>query len=150
MKKGAFLAVLGLLIIALAAVSGCGGGDETSSLTKAEFTKQANAACKEHASERDELFKSVSATIKPSEVTKADQEKLISDVLIPPYEKNIESIEDLGAPEGDEKEVEALIKAMQSSVDKVEANPLVALRTTIQFAGANSLAAKYGLNDCVV
>lgn len=150
MKKGAFLAVAGLLIVALLAVAGCGGGDETTSLTKAEFTKQANAACKEHSKERDELFKKVSNELDPSEVTRKDQEMLISEVLLPPYEKNIESLESLGAPEGDEKEIEALIEAMEGSVEKVEAQPLVALRTTSQFAEPNALAKNYGLDDCVL
>lgn len=149
MKKGTFLAVSGLLIIVLLAVAGCGGGDDDE-LTKAEFVKQGNAACKESKTEQQQLFQTVSKSIKPSEVTKADQEKLVTEVLIPPYEKNIETLDDLGAPAGDEEEVEAIIKAMESSIDKVEANPLVALRTTLQFAGANSLAAKYGLTDCVV
>jgi hypothetical protein len=147
-EKGAVPGVLSLLVVALL-VAGCGGSGDTA-LTKAEFAKQGNAACKEHKAEQQELFKTVSNSIKPSEVTKADQERLISEVLIPPYEKSIESLQDLQAPEGDEKEVEAIIKAMESSVDKVEANPLVALRTTLQFAGANSLAAKYGLTDCVL
>lgn len=150
MKKGAFLAVAGLLIAGLLAFAGCGGGDETTSLTKAEFTEQANAACKEHSKERDELFKKVSNELDPSEVTRKDQEMLISEVLLPPYEKNIESLESLGAPEGDEEKIEALIEAMEGSVEKVEAQPLVALRTTSQFAEPNALAKKYGLDDCVL
>lgn len=150
MKKGAFLALMAVLMAALLAFAGCGGGDETTSLTKAEFTKQANAACKEHAKERDELFKKVSNEIDASEVTRKDQEMLISDVLLPPYEKNIESLESLGAPEGDEEKIEALIEAMEGSIEKVEAQPLVALRTTTQFAEPNALAQKYGLDDCVL
>ncbi len=42
MKKGAFLALVAALV-ALLAFAGCGGGDDTTELTKAEFTKQANA-----------------------------------------------------------------------------------------------------------
>jgi hypothetical protein len=145
-KKGTFLAC-GLLVVALL-IAGCGDSEE-SSLTKAEFVKQANAACKEHADERNELFQKVSKTIKASEVTKADQEMLIDEVLIPPYEKNIESIEDLGAPEGDEEKVENITEEMEKAIEKIEANPLVALRSTIQFAGANAALSKYGLDACV-
>ena len=149
MKKGAFPALLAILI-AMLAIAGCGGGDDTSSLTKAEFTKQANAGCKEHTKEREKLFKEVSATIDPSEVTRKDQEMLISDVLLPPYEKDIENIQSLGAPEGDEQQVEDIVKAMEKSVENVEAKPLVALRDTSQFAEANELAKKYGLDDCAL
>ncbi|HEU4739361.1 MAG TPA: hypothetical protein VFS54_09820 [Solirubrobacterales bacterium] len=150
MKKGAFLALVAALAAALLAFAGCGGGDETTVLTKAEFTKQANAGCKEHDKEREQLFREVSKTIDPSEVTRKDQEGLISEVLLPPYEKDIENLESLGAPEGDEQQVEAIIAAMEKSIDNVEAKPLVALRSTSQFAEANELAKKYGLDDCVL
>ena len=147
MKKGVFPALLAALI-ALLVIAGCGGGDDSSSLTKAEFTKQVNAGCKEHKKEREKLFKEVSATIDPSEVTRKDQETLISDVLLPPYEKDIENIQSLGAPEGDEQQVEDIVKAMEKSVEDVEAKPLIALRNTTQFAEASELQKKYGLDDC--
>lgn len=147
MKKGAFL-TLTVALTALLVFAGCGGDDETSSLTKAEFTKQANAGCKEHDQERNELFKEVTNELDPSEVTRADQEMLITDVLLPPYEKDIENLKSLSAPAGDEQRVEELIEAMEKAVEKVEAKPLVALRNSNQFAEANALAVKYGLDDC--
>jgi len=148
MKKGYFLALVAA-IAALLALAGCGGGDDTTTLTKVEFTKQANAGCKEHTKEREELFKEVTSKLDPSEVTRADQEKLISEVLLPPFEKDIENLKSLGAPAGDEEQVEAIIVAMEKAIKKVEAKPLVALRTTSQFAEAKALAQKYGLDDCV-
>lgn len=146
MKKGAFLALA--VLAALLAFAGCGGDDETTALTKAEFAKQANAACKEHREEREKLFTEVSNTIDPSEVTRADQEMLIDKVLLEPYEKTIESLKSLGAPEGDEKQVEALLAAMEKTVKKIEANPLLALRSSSQFEEPNTLAGKYGLKEC--
>ncbi len=53
-------------------------------------------------------------------------------------------------PEGDEQQVEDIVKAMEKSVENVEAKPLVALRNTTQFAEANELAKKYGLDDCAL
>lgn len=149
MKKGAILA-LAAALVALLAFAGCGGGDETTELTKAEFTKQANAGCKEHSKERDELFKQVTNELDPSEVTRADQENLISEVLLPPFEKDIENLKSLGAPAGDEQQVEEIIKAMEDAVKDVEDKPLVALRTNSQFAEARAAAVKYGLDDCVI
>ncbi len=147
MKKGAFLALVAALA-ALLVVAGCGGGDETTQLTKAEFTKQVNAGCKEHEKEQNALFKEVTSTLDPTEVTRADQELLISDVLLPPYEKDIENLKSLGAPAGDEQEVEAIVKAMEETVKRVEAKPLVAIRNSSQFSEAKELLSKYGLDDC--
>lgn len=143
------LAFLGFLVAALL-IAGCGGDDETSALTKAEFVKQANAICKEGRSEREELFKTFTAEVKSGDVSREDQESLVTVVLKPPLEKTIESLEGLGAPEGDEKQVEAITAAMKKGLEKAEANPLVALRTNIQFAESNNLSAKYGLTDCYV
>lgn len=150
MKKGAFLAVVAVSVAALLAFAGCGGGDETTALTKAEFTKQANAGCKEHTKERDELFKAAIAEVSSGEATRADQEKLISEVLLPPFEKDIENLKSLGAPAGDEEKVQAIIEEMEKAVKKVEAKPLVALRSSSQFAEARAAAVKYGLTDCVI
>ena len=150
MKKGRFLAVLGFVVAALV-VAGCGGGDdEPSALTKAEFVKQGNSICKEGRSEREKLFQTFTAEVKAGQVTREDQESLVTVILKPPYEKTIEGLEGLGAPEGDEKKVEAIIAAMEKGLAKAEANPLVSLRSNIQFAEANSLAAKYGLTECYV
>jgi hypothetical protein len=148
-KKGSLLAVLGFLVAVLA-VAGCGGGDETSSLTKAEFVKQGNAVCKEKKSEREDLFQTFTKEVGSGDVTKADQEALVAEVLQPPYEATIEGLKDLGAPEGDEQQIEAITEAMEKALEKAEANPLVSLRTNIQFAEANALAVKYGLTDCTV
>ncbi len=149
MKKGAFLA-LALALAALLAFAGCGGDDETSSLTKAEFTKQANAGCKEHEEERGELFEEVTRPLDPNEYTKADQELIILEALLPPYERNIENLKSLGAPSGDEQQVEAIIEAMEKSVEKVEDEPIVAIDSTRQFEESNALAEKYGLDACVI
>lgn len=138
------------VLAALLAFAGCGGGDDTTEITKAEFTKQANAGCKEHAKERDELFKATINEVDASETTRADQEKLIDEVLIPPFEKDIENLKSLGAPAGDEEQVEEIIEEMEKAVKKVEAQPLVALRSSSQFAQARAAAVKYGLKDCVI
>lgn len=149
MKKGSLLALFGVLLAALV-VAGCGGSDEDSSLTKAEFVKQANAICQEGRSEREELFKTFSKEVKSENVTKEEQESLVTVVFKPPYENTIDGLNGLTPPEGDEKQVEEIIAAMEEGLEKAEANPLVTLRTNIQFAEANNLAAKYGLKECYV
>jgi len=149
-KRGSSVAFLGLLVVAMLVVVGCGGGDETTALTKAEFVKQANAACAEGKSEREKDFNEYVKTTDPSEVTKANQESLVDEIFKPPYEQSIEAIKSLGAPEGDEQQVEAITAAMEDGLKQAEAKPLVTLRTNVQFAKANALAVKYGLTDCVV
>jgi hypothetical protein len=122
--------------IALAAVvAGCGDSDDsasgsnqtktvsvtTSSLSKAEFIKRANAACGraeatlvpklerfalEHQSER------TSPRVKQAKAAKA--------VLIPVAEAQIDAIRKLGAPKGDEAQIETILTAQQRGIDELK------------------------------
>ena len=150
MKKGAILALIGAL--AAMVVVGCGGGGgDTTALSKGEFIKQANAVCKAGENERTEIFAEAQKEIKPGDTfSKKDQAELVRTVAVEPYEKMTKGIEELGAPEGDEKQVEELLEAMKKATQKAEADPAQAIQTIIPFAEANKAADEYGLSDCVV
>jgi hypothetical protein len=149
-KKGSFFLLSGVLAVAILVFAGCGGGgDETTSLTKSEFVKQANAICKEAEQERLDLFKQVAATVDP-DGSKKERDKAIHDVIIVPYEGAAKEIESLGAPSGDEAKISALVEAMEASLRKVEKNPRLIANSTVQFAEANKLANDYGLTNCVL
>ena len=149
MRKGILL--LGVLAICAMAVAGCGGGGGTTGLTKAEFVKQANAACKESEQERTQLFKEAQEQVKPGDnFGQKEKKELVKTVAVDPYLKMTKAIEELGAPEGDEQEIEALIKEMEQAAKSAEANPDQAIKTIIPFAEANKAADEYGLTDCVV
>lgn len=109
------LLLIGLGIAALAV--GCGGGGDsstttitTSSLSKPQFVKQANAICERG---RSKFVKSVS-----SEPPFAES---IEVVVVPMYEEIIEQIREIGAPKGDAAEIEAFLAAMQEGAETLEA-----------------------------
>lgn len=150
MKKRAVLGLVGLLLTA-GAIYGCGGDDGTTALSKQEFIKQGNAVCKAGESERTELFAEAQKEIKPGDTfDQKDKAELVRTVLVEPYEKMIKGVEELGAPEGDEQQVEALLQAMEKATQKAEADPARTIKTIIPFAEANKAADEYGLTDCVV
>jgi len=165
-----FLLVL-LLVAALAclALGGCGGGGEasggdstasggqaetieTSSLDKAEFIKQADEICAEEA----ELFlKSITDYMvnHPPQSGESEQEVAADGVrqtLLPKFQNQIDRVRELGAPAGEEKEVEAILAAMQHAVDSLAKRKEVALATDIdqEFRPAGRLAIRYGLEHC--
>lgn len=152
MNKG----VLGLIACLLAALSllfaGCGGGDdETSSLTKAQFVKQANALCKKAEEEKGKAIKALVAKLNPKkQLTLAQKENLVVTVILPPYEQTTEDLKNLGAPEGDEEKLEAIIEAREEATKKTKADPSVAVTTVRDFEEANKLATKYGISNCIV
>jgi hypothetical protein len=134
-------------------VGGCGGGDDstTASLTKAQFVQKGNALCKEREQERVEAVQSEIKTLKPGgSFSDAEQTALVVDVMVPNYEKVIANVGSLGAPEGDEAEVEEILAAMEKGLKDLKADPEEAIFTTAMLGDANELAVKYGLSNCVV
>lgn len=129
-------------------VSGCGGGG-SSSLTKAEFAKKADEICRRGESERSEDIQAAAQKFSGKKVTSAEQEEIILKAL-PSYEKEAQKIKELGAPEGAEKEAEALVAAMEEAVKNVKADPGTATTGSIPFKKANELAEEIGAKGCVV
>jgi hypothetical protein len=141
--------VWGVLALALV-IAGCGGGDETTALTKGQFLKQGNEICKQQTEKRNaEIRKAIEGKDQTKLLPLAQREKLVLETL-PAYAEVPKRLQALGAPEGDEKEVEAITTAMEEAVKSVEADPKAALESTKQFFKASKLASEYGLEECVV
>jgi hypothetical protein len=131
-------------------VTGCGGGDSsTASITKAKFIKQADAACKKG---EEEIQKNFAVYVKKHKVekpTEDDYAELIEVVLLPSAEQEIDDIRALGAPSGDEDQVEALLEAREASLEKAQAEPKLVIQNSKKIFGeASQMADEYGLKDC--
>lgn len=149
MSKGTIAAVIAVLTALVLAFAGCGGGDDTTSLTKAQYIKQANAICKKGEEERSALLQSATENVN-REFNDAEKEKVVMTVFVPPYRQTIKKLEELPSPEGEEEKAEAITKAMEGAAKRVEADPLKGLEDISQFEEANKLASDYGLTNCVV
>jgi hypothetical protein len=141
------LLLVGALAIA-ALVAGCGGGNDssssttvaTSSLSKAQFVKKANAICEQG---RTKFVNYLSKEVALPEA--------IVDVVAPTLEEVTSEIRELGAPKGGESQVEAFLASMQRGTEE-----MVAKRETAKvlsdieppFEESAKLAAKYGLDHC--
>ena len=160
-----------LLLVAVAIASlaaGCGGGSEsssstgasdgstiaTSSLSKDEFIKQASEACKQA---RKNLLERVLAYTQQHEskgqTRSAESETFagsIKAVLLPTIEKEMAEIRQLGAPSGDEGEVEAFLVAEQKAVDSVARLKRIVSRFQFEryFTESAKLFREYGLDGC--
>lgn len=140
---------MGIVAVAFAlVVAGCGGsgGD---SLTKAEFAKKADEICHRGESERSEAIQAAAQKFSGKKITAADQEQVVLAAL-PSYEKEAQKIQELGAPEGEEKKVEALVEAMEEAAANVKADPGTATTGSIPFKKANELAEEIGAKGCAV
>jgi hypothetical protein len=157
LSKRLIATAVGVLAIALIA-AGCGSSsdnstDSTASLTKAEFLKQGNAICATGNKQIEAGFESFGKENHLSEnkqPTEAQAAEVAETVLIPAVNTQIEGIRALGAPSGDEDQVNAILEAAEEAVEKTEEDPgaLLSSNSENAFAKANKLSSEYGLTTC--
>lgn len=154
MSKALVLALAAFAAIAMI-VAGCGGGGDSttdsSSLTKAEFLKQGNAVCAKGNKEIEEGFEEFEQEngLQNKQPTKAQLTEAIETVVLPAVRDQVEGIEALGAPSGEEAKVEAITDAAGEAVEEGEEDPAsLSSEKADPFAEANELANEYGLVKC--
>jgi hypothetical protein len=146
-------ALLAAALAGIVALAGCGGSDSTTgttseTLTKSEFVAKANAICakgnQEIRTAGKKLFSSGQA---PSP---AAQEKFVTATVIPSIQQQIDGVDALPAPAGDEQKVQAIVDAAHSALDKVKQNPSLITQQgqSDPFAQADKLTNSYGLTQC--
>ncbi|MET0559179.1 MAG: hypothetical protein ABW065_10975 [Solirubrobacterales bacterium] len=150
MSKG-LIAVLGAVLL-VALVAGCGSSSDSDSdaLTKPEFIKQADAICtKGEKSIEDGAEKFAEDNdVNTQNPTEEQQEEVIQQVVAPEIRQQAEEIDELGAPEGDESEVEAIVTAVEEGADELEDKPKLLIEGKNPLTAGSKLAKEYGLKVC--
>lgn len=125
--------------------AGCGGGSSGGpSLTKGQFIKRAKAICTQAETEQ---FKNGFAYLE--EHPGIDEEEAVLPAALPPIEKELKELRDLGAPDGDETKVEVILNALEKALEETKKDPGRALeRKGNPFETPNKLAERYGLQGC--
>lgn len=161
MIKRALVALIACLAIA-AVVAGCGGGDDSTSggdesadsgaaPTKAAFVKEADAICQSADNELGgeiETYEEDNGISTKGEPSKAEQEEIYEQVVLPNVGKQGEEIDALTAPEGDEVEVGEIVEALNRGVEEGEADPALLVEGKSPLAEASSKARAYGMTVC--
>jgi hypothetical protein len=156
-----------LIVAALAlAVGGCGGSDEegsasaggvtikTSSLSEEEFAEKVSAACSHLKENNLEKVLIYLQSHEKKNQTRADENILFASmtkvVVIPTIEKEMAAIRKLGAPSGDEEEIEAFLASEQQAIDAVTKLKSIVSRFQLEryFAESAKLAREYGIDGC--
>jgi hypothetical protein len=149
----ALLAAIGAIALIAA---GCGSDssttDSTETLTKAEFLKQGNAICaagnKEINTEFEKFFEENEFSNK-NKPTQADFQEGAEEIVIPSIRKQIDELEELEAPEGEEEKYETLFENAEAQLEKGEEDPsLLTDENNDLFAGVNKEAKALGLGSC--
>ena len=122
----------------------------TAALSKAELIKKGDAICTKSnesiESEADEFAKENNVNTKKP--TKAQKEEVIAEVVGPTIRKQGEEIAELGAPSGDEADVEAIVAAVEGAADELEESPNLLFEGTNPLSKPAKLAGSYGFKVC--
>lgn len=128
---------------------GCGGDDDGESLTKAEFIEQADAACQEaNTVGQKKLVAFLQKNSQDNKLSKANKEEAIETIIVPLIDAQLEGLTEHEPPEGDEKQVEAVITSLEDLQDEAEADPAGTAKTYAPFSEPKKLAREYGFKTC--
>jgi hypothetical protein len=144
-----FMAILASVAAVAAVAVGCGGGD-SDELTKAEFTKQADAICAKSTKQAQANFGA--ALRKVADKGKSSNEEKAAEVgeevLLPYYQSKVDGLESLEPPSADEDRIAAIVGALEKGIDEGGENPEDIIPGLPGIEEANEMAKKYGLEDC--
>lgn len=135
--------------------SGAGGDDRGSTVqptseSKEDYVAKANALCKERTQqiqmEVGELLEDLPANGNGNQ--RAGLRKLVEKGVAPGLEAEIEELRELGAPEGDEKQIEEILAAIEATITEMRKNPKAFVDDPKAFARTRRLAGPYGIGQC--
>ena len=155
--RGLLGVLVGALAIALVGI-GCGGGDGSGQavanveVSKPTYMKKAEAVCKKNYEKVRlgyENFVKENGGPENSFDEPAKEAEYVETVIVPEKKKTVEELKALGAPSGDEQEVDEIVEAYEEGIEVAEENPQAAMSSTGVFAYASNVAKEYGLKSCL-
>ncbi len=162
------LAIVGVLL-ALLVAAGCGSDDgnatgssgdssgggevtvETGSRSKAEYLEQANTTCGKSRKQLEEelrAFLEEKNTNPPKPTEEPPEVAFLEETYFPAFQQQVDEVSAIEVPTGDEKQVTAILQALQDMVDAGTENPQAFIAGDVSLDKANELAKAYGLNNC--
>lgn len=148
------MSLVAALIIGVC-VAGCGSSsssstESTAAISKAEFIAKGNAVCakgnKAQEAESNAFIKQHG--LQNKKPSKAQETELAETVLAPNIQSQIDGVKALGAPSGEEAQVNAALEISQQTLEKVEANPELFFGNQDPFAAAGKQLHALGLKEC--
>lgn len=144
------------LLFAVVALAGCGGGDESSTTYPAGVSRAPDKV--EFLREADRICESTNARVEAAgdelvggrnDPPAGEVRRIVSRIVIPALQTEVEAISAIGAPEGDEAKIDHILEATRQGIDELRADPLSALDgPPAGLREAGRLAAAYGSDSC--
>jgi hypothetical protein len=151
MGRGPTTLIVAVIAAALL-VAGCGGDDDSgsSAISKEEFIAKADTICKKGT---ERMQTAIAGALKNqrnlAKVSKAEQEKIVTTVMVPSVSREVKELRALGVPDGDDERVDAMITALEEGIETAERDPEVVTKSSDAIFGiASRIGGEYGLAVC--
>jgi hypothetical protein len=153
------IALLAAAVVLASIAAGCGGSEDGTTdtstapaLTKAEFIKQANGICgrtNKQFEDEFERFAEKETTSQSQELSNAQFREAAETLFIPIVGQQLKEVRALGAPQGDEQQVDKILSSAEKALQEARQDPTILfVEGDGPFAEANKLAGAYGLDKC--
>lgn len=153
MYKPIFLLTFVAGLVAMIA-TGCGGN---SSLTKAEYVKQADAICKKAEKNKKgkiEAFLQKNAPTPGKKLSLEEEAKFATDftirAVLPSLRTEADELDGLDSPSNEGERANAIIEGFDEMVRKLEDNPAIIAIKPDPFEKVARMARDYGFQTCIV
>lgn len=117
-------------------------------LTKEALIEQGDEICRRADKAQEGALKDFLKDKPNSQGSAAGRAETVEQAGLPPIKVEVDELAALGAPQGDEAEVEAIIEGIERAIEEGEAKPLSLLSSTNPFVEVGKLAKKYGFKAC--
>lgn len=138
-----------LLLLGLAALSGCGGGESSTPLTATQFKAEASKICaretKKLAEEVEEYAGKRNLKYRKASLKAIEEEA--DEIFIPAVERKLDQLQELEGPAKDEQEIAKIVAAGEKALEEGKAKPFV-LISGKALVEVRKLATNYGLKEC--
>ena len=135
-------------------MTGCGGGDDTSStssaarpITRAEFIAEADRIC--HSTNAQIEAAADGLAVGDDQPPPSEVRRVVLKVVVPTLRTEVEAIASLGAPPGDESAIDRILAATERGIRELRADPTAVVdRPPPALREAGRLARAYGSDEC--
>jgi hypothetical protein len=163
-KRGGIWAALLVLMVSVVVMAGCGGSSDSGTtsaggsaatvaanpdLTKAELIKQGDVICEKTDKAQEAALKVYLKKHPKATSSEKGEAQMVLVAGIPAIQVEAEELAELGAPSGEEEQVQAIVKGIEEATEKGRESPVSLVNGTKNpFLAVDALAAKYGFKVC--
>jgi hypothetical protein len=121
---------------------------EPTSEAKAKYVVKANALCEKRQRQIQDDLKRIVKGLPADGDERAGLARVVEQAFAPGLEAELDELHELGAPQGDETQIEEIFAAIEAVIAEMRENPAAFGRSPNGFAQIQELTGSYGIDAC--